>query len=155
MRLLVLLMAMMALGTACSVEVVPATPSAKVQDLQLGGTADVPGLTITVYAADDGFAHQFGPPSGRRYYAVEVEACAKTEPAEVNPADFEIHMEDDTRFFSAPSKREPGLRLSILAPGDCTRGWITFEIPENGRPKYVVYTDFWVQPAVSVKWRLE
>ncbi len=50
-------------------------------------------------------------------------------------------MPDNIRLrMSNKQVKEPKLDVTTLSPGDCVRGWITFQKPKGVKPKFVVYS---------------
>jgi hypothetical protein len=61
-------------------------------------------------------------------------------------------MPDDTRLQTALATAiEPALPLSNLAPGDCVRGYVTFEPPQGESPKFVLFEQSTAPP---IKWAI-
>lgn len=77
------------------------------------------------------------------FSAIEVEGCAgpNQENFHFSSANFYLQMADNTRFkvdyFS--DTKFPVLHSSRLLPGDCVRGWCTFQTPKGERPIFVIY----------------
>lgn len=134
----------------------------RAQVYRLGEPAKTPlGNTVTARAVDWNASPVVYPPQpGMRYLAVEVEGCTRPDldvPTALDPARFELQMEDNTRARSLLiGGKEPRLLPSVSMAGECTRGWVTFEFPAGARPKYVVYNtlDRERRPAV-IKWAIE
>jgi len=102
-------------------------------------------LTVRTFAPSVASTNSFSEPDpGKQFSAVEVEFCAGPAGLEglgaPNPFDFELSMPDNTRVDPTLSVQEPALHVTDLQPGDCVRGWVTFEQPENVQPRFVVFT---------------
>lgn len=82
------------------------------------------------------------PDPGMEYGAIEVEICAGRRGApRVTPDGFSVELPDGTRRGrSRFGPREPALAEASLGPGECVRGWVSFEVPTNERPVHVVFS---------------
>jgi hypothetical protein len=111
------------------------------------------GNTVVVYAYEGRTtAGPSSPPPGKVFAAADVGGCAGPEGVELglNPFDFELQMPDNTRLQPSYSgSKEPRLRSSPLPPGECIRGWITFEVPQATKAKAIIFNGSSV-----VKWSL-
>jgi hypothetical protein len=105
------------------------------------------GAKITVH----GYESPVSPPSwfqnlspGHELLAIDVEAYAGSNPEDYlnhfQQSDFKLQMLDSTRLRPALAAKEPAFLNYPLAPNDDIRGWITFEVPEGEKPKFVVYS---------------
>jgi hypothetical protein len=76
-----------------------------------------------------------------RYAAAEVEVCARKQRLEAAPF-WSLRFSDNTEAIDgfAQSVREPRLSGFDLTPGDCLRGWVSFEVPAGARPVRLGYT---------------
>lgn len=100
--------------------------------------AAVAGVTATPYPGDN-------------FTAVEVEACGGPHAdASTGVTTARFHLQIG-RFSVRPvaPQRQPALRDTPLRPGQCVRGWLTFELPQGARPAYVVF-----QGSEVIGWRL-
>lgn len=79
---------------------------------------------------------------GFEWAIVDVEACAGSHPAPnltINPFQVAIQMMDNTRVQPGAPVMEPALNNTVLAgPGDCVRGWISYQVPSSVAIRYVV-----------------
>ena len=128
-------------------------------DYALGSTLTVtPGdHKITVYTyrspvtSDNRFVQ---PKAGNVFAAIEVQQCAGPSGDRFGPNrfDWELAMPDNTRLEPGLSSVvEPQLGSSPLGPGDCIRGWVSFEVPSGATPRHVVYNEVTTGAA---KWRV-
>jgi hypothetical protein len=75
-----------------------------------------------------------------RYAAAELEVCARTQRLEAAPF-WTLRFSDNTEANDfGQSVREPRLLGFDLTPGDCLRGWVSFEVPAGARPVRLGYT---------------
>lgn len=81
------------------------------------------------------------PAAGNTYTAADVQICAGSAVESVNPASFELAMADNTRARETIAVKSPALHLTSVGPGDCVRGFVTFEAPLAVAVAYVVYTE--------------
>lgn len=112
---------------------------------------------LTVHTVEFDVMDQYiTPEPGNIYIAFDVEGCANsTEAATLNPNYFRVQMPDSSRINSYIGIREPALNHTELVPGDCVRGWVTFEVPEAQRPTSINFEtyDMEFRPIV-LKWEL-
>lgn len=119
------------------------------------------GFSITVLTIEDPVVNNAGavvsPESGTALVTIEVEACAaqRTADPSINPLDFSLALDNNTfaeRLYKV--QRQPTLHSATLVPGECLRGWITFE--KFGEPTllYVVIHPI-EYPTVRVRCHLE
>lgn len=114
------------------------------------------GDTVQVYSYTPNVAasNQFAtPPAGTAFSVIDVEGCAKAAnpTGVVNPFAFELQMPDNTRVDATfQTVKSPGLNASAMAPGDCIRGNVAFEVPTAAKPVAVVFGAF----GTSVKWNI-
>jgi hypothetical protein len=148
--------------TSTSVTTAPAPAPAPTSTTQ--GVRTVPlgtevrtalGNTITVHGIDTAVASRgVQPLSGRVFAAVDVGGCISSTSASAaegpSPAFFELVLADDSRSRALTSGvKVPELRASRLAPGECVRGWITFEPQAGVKPVAVVFS-----ASTLVRWTL-
>lgn len=99
------------------------------------------GNTVTVYAYEPlPMERSFPTPSaGNGYAAVEVGGCVSTGSEGPDPQYFDLVLPDWSRLRPTFALKQPALRATRLAVGECIRGWITFEVPTSTRPQAVVF----------------
>lgn len=124
-------------------------------DLMVGETARTSaGNEVTVHSYESvAPADTFQPKPGFEFQAADVEGCAGPDiegSAGFNPFDFALQMPDNTRLQSDIGVKEPPLNDTTLTPGDCVRGWVTFQVPEGETPTSVIYT-----ASSIIKWAVE
>jgi len=110
------------------------------------------GNTVTVYSFDPAVSTRLTASAGRTFTAIDVGGCVvgSSAPADgPGPAFFQLVMPDDTRASPASPVKEPALRVTRLAPGECIRGWVTFESPAGVRPVAVVFN-----ASTLIRWTL-
>lgn len=122
----------------------------------MGETASTDvGNDITVHS------YEYVPPTdiwqpepGFEYNAADIEACASPDlkgSADFNPFDFGLQMPDNTRLQPHVGVKEPALNLTTLPPGDCVRGYVTFQVPQGGTPAYVIFS----ARSTIIKWAVQ
>lgn len=94
----------------------------------------------------------FRPKAGMQYAAAEVQECAGPAGERFSPNrfDFELAMTDNTRVDPGLGVVDPELASSPLLPGDCIRGWISFEVLSTATVRHIVYST----GNASAKWRV-
>lgn len=99
------------------------------------------GNTVTAYAYQAVPTDRTSPTpaAGTTYAAVDVGGCVATGNEGPDPQYFELVMPDASRLRPAVAVKQPPLRETRLAAGECIRGWITYEIPTAARPVALVY----------------
>ena len=117
----------------------------KPSELTVGDTAvTAAGNEITVYSYESvPPTDVWQPEPGSEFAVIDVEGCADPHSeaaAGLNPFDFGLQMPDNTRLQPDVGVKEPPLNDTTLPPGDCVRGYVTFQVPEGEPPKNVVYT---------------
>lgn len=124
-------------------------------DLVVGDAAvTASGNEITIHSFEYVPADEFYQPEpGFRFAAVDVEGCADPDSAtaaDLNPYDFNLQMPDNTRLDGDYYVREPVLNATTILPGDCVRGWVTYQVPEGTTPANVIFTG-----SSIVKWAVQ
>lgn len=114
-------------------------------DLVVGDTAlTESGNQITVHSFEDvPPTDVWQPEPGFEFVAADVEGCANVNAesaASLNPYDFQLQMPDNTRLDSDVGVREPPLNDTTLPPGECVRGYVTYQVPEGETPTDVIFT---------------
>ena len=82
---------------------------------------------------------------------METELCAGPQGAGIsaNPFYFQLQMGDNSRINATVPVKDPALNATTLtAPGDCVRGWVSFQVPTGAQIVYVVDT----QSTPIIKW---
>lgn len=119
-------------------------PAAKNESQNIGETAKLKNATVTIYSLEDNAVPEdrhSHPKDGKRYMVADVEGCANNNAqpnsVEMNPFYFEMQMPDNTRVKPNISEWEPALHQQELSPGDCVRGFVTYQVPIGQAPKYI------------------
>jgi len=112
------------------------------RQLAVGESADFPDRTVTVHAVSTTPAttpETVKPRRAKQFAAADVEVCAKEQIRE-NIFDFELGTSDNRRQLGSTRGAQPPFGATDnIAPGDCVRGYITYEIPQEATPTYVHY----------------
>ncbi len=93
------------------------------------------------------------PEPGFEFAATDIEGCASPNlegSAGFNPYDFGLQMPDNTRLDPDIGVKEPTLNDTTLTPGDCVRGFVTFQVPQGETPSYVIFTG-----SSIIKWAVQ
>lgn len=130
-------------------------PAGANSSLVVGETASTDaGNEITVHS------YEYVPPTdvwqpepGFEYAAADIEGCASPSlegSAGFNPYDFGLQMPDNTRLQPDIAVKEPALHDTTLTPGDCVRGYVTFQVPQGQTPASVIFTG-----SSIIKWAVQ
>jgi len=133
-------------GTEALTSVTPApTMPTSATVVPMGMQIDTSRGTVTVHALEapassDGDATPF---AGDEFVAADVEACGGARADRttgITPVAFHLELGHFVAHPAQAQVREPALSTTVLAPGRCARGWVTFEIPQGARVAYVIFT---------------
>jgi hypothetical protein len=123
----------------------------------VGQKATLPdGDTVQVYAyaANITPSNQFSKPRpGAAFATVDAEACSGPSPTPgglLNPFFFHLEVPGSDSIPAGIPVKDPALNVTGLAPGACSRGFVTFEVPSDKTPSTVVYGI----PVGSVRWSI-
>jgi hypothetical protein len=101
---------------------------------KVGDTGQGQGFAVTLHEKVDPAAPgRFnGPAAGARWVAFDV-SVANTGTAQIdyNPNFFRLKSVDNREYDLAFGGPEPNLSYGKQQPGDTSRGWVTFEVPEG------------------------
>lgn len=133
----------------------PEAATEEPEDLVVGDAAATSsGNEITIHGFEYVPADDFNQPEpGFRFAAIDAEGCANPDSetsANLSPYDFSLQMPDNTRLNGDFFAREPALEATTVLPGDCVRGWVTYQIPEGEAPASVVFTG-----SSIIKWAVQ
>lgn len=134
--------------------------------LVVGDTATTAdnGTTMTVLSYEAAPLRVEGakPDRGSEYSAIEVEGCAGPSSANslmnVGPNAFVLRLPDGARVhsegFSGDAKvKQPALRSMNPLPGECDRGFVTFQTPGGEKPKLVLFEEEFAS-AATIAWKV-
>lgn len=114
---------------------------------KMGDLVDLNGKTMAVNAVVNYTSNnQFiVPKSGNKYVTVDITLQNNSkDPYTYNALEFKLHDNQDYGYDMTVSDKDPQLSSGTIQPGEKTRGFITFEIPEGNTPAKLVYTPgFW------------
>lgn len=128
------------------------SPSEEEQEFQLGDTVDIDdgmgALTATAVGYRDtgvkGWPEALGP--GEKWAVLDVKVCNTSgDPIQTSPLPWSLGYEGGVRVDSAGMNAgdlpKPLYPMDAkVAAGDCVRGNIAFQVPEEGRPERVLYS---------------
>ena len=114
-------------------------------NVRMGSVASFPGgHTIKVLSYKQGVLAEnpsVEPAAGRVFALIEVLACAGRTTFKVEPYSFDVETAAFQRFkYSFHTVRTPEFPLVSLAPHDCVRGYVPFEVDPKLTIKKVLYT---------------
>jgi hypothetical protein len=121
----------------------------------IGDKVKTPGgnyITVHVFqpvTASNSFST---PTPGTAYRGADIETCAGAQSTDANPLYYQVEMPDHTRLQIDFGVKDPALQGTTLAPGDCVRGWVVFDVPVGQKPSYLVFAP--PVESTSIKWSL-
>ena len=125
----------------------PPAPREPSRPLTIGELAEFEHGTVRVHDYQDDVQANTGLGSilqpGNKFAAVDVEVCNRDSdaPISMNAFEFALVMPDNTRIqpTGLPAV-EPDLHNPAnLQRGECIRGWISFEVPQEANPAGVAF----------------
>ena len=90
---------------------------------------------------------------GNHFAAVDFEVCATSSPASFSPLDLVVVDSANRRWETwnvQDYTNDPRLRSTTVSPGDCARGWVSFQVADDATPVAVLETD----PSPPARWTL-
>lgn len=87
------------------------------------------------------------------FSAADVQACGGAHASArtgVSRSQFALQTPNQTGWASVDPVKTPALKDVILGPNKCERGWITFRLPADQKPLYLVLLS-----SNLVKWRIK
>lgn len=134
----------------------PAVPSETDMEQMVGETATLEsGNSVTVFSGQSGVPSQdsvYEARAGMDFFVIEAEVCvpeSANEPSYFTPREFNLLNQDTVRRMASVPTQLPALRGSSVEPGECNRGYITFQVEEGEEPQAVVY-----EGSSVVEWEL-
>ncbi|MGB3635648.1 MAG: hypothetical protein WA982_16520 [Rubrobacteraceae bacterium] len=134
----------------------PAVPSETDINRTVGQTATLDsGNSVTVFSGQSGVPQEdsvYKPRAGMDFFVIEAEVCVPedaTEPSYFTPREFNLLNDDTVRRMASVPTQLPALRGDSAEPGECNRGYITFQVEEGEEPQAVVY-----EGSSVVEWEL-
>ncbi len=132
----------------------PSSRATAASVLRLGETFTTTlGNRVTAYAFERGRQRAPTASPAQAPVAAEVEICAGPTPSErtgARPQVFFIEDRDEVAYPAIAPSKMPALRVVLLEPGECERGWVTFAIPSAAQPVYVVF----ISSRQVAKWQI-
>ena len=128
------------------------TPTISGRVLPLGTRGTTPKGTVIAYAFDTSVAGDSTPDPGTKFVAADVEGCAGAKADQstgLQPESFYLQVGDTAYHPVVPGVRKPELHQTVLAPGRCVRGWVTFQIPRSAKAQYL-----FVRTVPRIAWKL-
>lgn len=158
LAMLALLVALPILCTSCAKSqggVTPPTASASLQEtiVAIGQRATTrAGNLVTVFSYASPVQGARAPAAGMIFSAADIQACAGPHASVgtvVSRSQFALETPDQTGWASVDAVKTPALQQTSLNKGQCARGWITFQLPVDKKPQYVVLIS-----SNIVKWKI-
>ena len=105
------------------------------------------GSQLTLYSFQlpaTGLASGASPRPGNVFAAADVEGCSgptvRGGAAKIDAQRFRFELSDGTKIPAGAPIKTPALSAVAVPAGKCTRGWVTFEVPEGKRNGFLVYS---------------
>jgi hypothetical protein len=128
------------------------TPSAAATIVDIGKAAETrAGNTVAVDSYRSPLDSK-NTTTGFVLVAAHIFACASADaPVQTGAAHalFRIETSKGTLWPAVADVKKPPLPTSLIPPGHCARGWVTFKVPKDQTPRFVVLTS-----STIVKWRI-
>ncbi len=135
----------------------PAVPSETDIKRTVGDTATLDnGNSVTVFSGQSGVPPEdsvYNARAGMNFFVIEAEVCVPEsagEPSYFTPREFNLLNDDIVRRMASVPTKLPALRGSSVDPGECNRGYITFQVEDGEEPRAVIY-----EGSSVVEWELE
>lgn len=123
----------------------PAVPQAE-ENLKVGGTAKLKsGGSLTLVSSETGVPQDeaaYRPGRGMEFFIVGIEACVSEsadEPVFFSPREFGLLGSDKVRRIATVPAKMPALRGARVSPGNCNKGYLTFQIEQGADPGSVLF----------------
>jgi len=153
-----ILLTLTCLGASCVNSSAPSAPtaSASVSEVlvDIGQQATTgAGNLVTVFSYVSPVSSTRSAGAGMIFSAADVQACGgpHADPRTgVSRSQFALQTPDQTGWPSVDPVKTPALKNATLGPNKCERGWITFRLPANQKPQYLVLLS-----SNLVKWRIK
>lgn len=128
-----------------------------------GATTSSNGTTLAVLSYEAPLRVEGARPErGFEYAGIEVKGCAGPDSEQslmhLGPDAFVLRMTGGLRvhpegFADEAKVKEPALQGMNPLPGECDRGFVTFQTRRGGRPDLVLYEEQFVDKA-AIAWEL-
>lgn len=174
--LVLVTLALVSLSAACDTSTAASTGSdadekrkitaspAKDPRLVLGDTATTAsnGTTLAVLSYESPVTVDAEPDRGFEFSGIEVKGCAGPDSENslmhIGPGAFVLRMPDGAslqpeEFGEKAKVREPALQSMNPLPGECGRGFVTFQTPTGERPELVLYDEQFVLKS-TIAWKV-
>jgi hypothetical protein len=113
------------------------------------------GNSVTVLSARSRLSPQeaiYDVREGMEFFVIEAEVCVSSttsEPEYFSPREFSVRVSPTVRRMASIPAKLPALRGTRVEPGDCDRGFITFQVADAEEPRAVMF-----EGASSVQWEM-
>lgn len=124
----------------------PALPADTDIERTVGETATLDnGNSVTVFSGQSGVPAPesvYKARPGMEFFVVEAEVCvpaSATDASYFTPREFSLLRDGSVRRQAGVPTKLPALRGARVEPGECNRGYITFQVEEGEDPRAVAY----------------
>jgi hypothetical protein len=114
-----------------------------VETFKIGDLVNMRGKSVGVNAVSSYQAKNpyMQPIDGNKLVAVDITTKNNSDEAyTINPFHFKLQDSGDYTYSHSVSDKEPFLHAAALQPGESSRGFLVFEIPEDNTPTKLIYT---------------
>ncbi len=129
-------------GAATTPTTTTATTPPEASVAKLGDRVDTAQGNVTVYAYENPAVPPGATPHPGNVFAdIDAEGCAGPSAGPntgIGPQFFYLQI-GQSAYHPVGTAKEPALRATKLASGQCARGWVTFEIPQGAKPQYAIF----------------
>ncbi len=145
----------------------PTMSTAENPKLTVGDTAITTesGNKLTVHSYESPLSLEGSKPDpGFEFSAIDVEGCASQSSGDdlmhVGPNAFTLRLPDGTRImpeaFTMPDAKveDPALHTMDAGPGECDRGFVTFQTPRGQRPELVIFGEQFMGTHPDLAWEI-
>jgi len=120
----------------------PATTPSQASVTKLGTRVDTAQGNVVVYTYESPVSPAGATPAPGDVFAdIDAEGCAGANAGPntgIGPQAFYLQI-GQSAYHPVGTSKEPALRPTRLAAGQCARGWVTFEIPDGAKPQYAIF----------------
>lgn len=119
------------------------SPTAQTQTFKIGDKVNLNGKTVTVNAVKPYTSgNQFlTPKSGNKFVSVDISLKNDSNDAfNYNALDFKLQDSQGYDYSMATTDVDPAISTGAIQPGQATRGFLAFEIPNTNDVSELIYT---------------
>lgn len=129
------------------------TEKPSIKTHKLGDEVELEGKILAVHSVSPHNDKLFTPEKGNKFIALDLTLRnSGKEPFNYNVLEFELQDNENYKYTNSASDKNPYLTVGVIQPGQNTRGFIVYEIPESNKPTKLIYTpDFFSLSQVIIE----